>query len=206
MQEYPEPGAPAFGTAQSKEDRSAAMPVPANFRITDDHLGEGGPKAKYAANAAAIKALKAIEAKERGATPEEQDVLSRYVGWGGIPDAFEPDKPEWAAEYAELPDWVGTMENQDGCPVNVYFNDHPEMVLGCPGVESTRYGHDYTVYPSPGADLARQLQEAVARIHGTYRPAPAPAREITQSGIDAALQAWNGDMDSKRRVVRCMKG
>lgn len=70
-----------------------------------------------------------------------------------------------------LPDWVSVMENQDGYPVNCYFNDHPEMVLGCPGVESTRYGHDYTVYPSPGADLAQQLHDAVSRIRGTYRKA-----------------------------------
>ena len=63
------------------------------------------------------------------------------------------------------------MENQDGYPINVYFNDYPEMVLGCPGSKSTRYGHDYTVHPAPGADLAEQLQRAVARIYGTYREA-----------------------------------
>ena len=68
-----------------------------------------------------------------------------------------------------LPDWVSVMENQDGYPVNSYFLDYPEMVLGCPGVESTRYGHDYTVYPAPGADLPEQLRQAVAHIHGTYQ-------------------------------------
>ena len=73
-----------------------------NFRITDDHLGEGGPKAKYQANVAAIKLLKYLEGTTGQATPEQKEVLSRYVGWGGVADAFDPDKPAWAAEYAEL--------------------------------------------------------------------------------------------------------
>ena len=73
-----------------------------NFRITDDHLGEGGPKAKYQANVAAIKLLKYLEETTGQATPEQQEVLSRYVGWGGVADAFDPDKPAWAAEYVEL--------------------------------------------------------------------------------------------------------
>ena len=73
-----------------------------NFHITDDHLGEGGPKAKYQANVAAIKLLKYLEETTGQATPEQQEVLSRYVGWGGVADAFDPDKPAWAAEYAEL--------------------------------------------------------------------------------------------------------
>ena len=73
-----------------------------NFHITDDHLGESGPKAKYQANVAAIKLLKYLEETTGQATPAQQEVLSRYVGWGGVADAFDPDKPAWAAEYAEL--------------------------------------------------------------------------------------------------------
>lgn len=73
-----------------------------NFHISDDHLGEGGPKAKYQANVAAIKLLKYLEETTGQATPEQQEVLSRYVGWGGVADAFDPDKPAWAAEYSEL--------------------------------------------------------------------------------------------------------
>ncbi len=73
-----------------------------NFRITDDHLGEGGPKAKYQANVAAIKLLKYLEETTGQATPEQQEVLSRYVGWGGLADAFDPDKSAWAAEFSEL--------------------------------------------------------------------------------------------------------
>ena len=73
-----------------------------NFHISDDHLGEGGPKAKYQANVAAIKLLKHLEETTGQATPEQQEVLSRYVGWGGLADAFDPDKSAWAAEFSEL--------------------------------------------------------------------------------------------------------
>ena len=73
-----------------------------NFRITDDHLGEGGPKAKFQANIAAIKLLKYLEETTEQATPEQQEILSRYVGWGGLADAFDLEKPAWAAEYTQL--------------------------------------------------------------------------------------------------------
>ena len=78
-------------------------PEPAgNFRITDDHLGEGGAKQKYARNIEAIRTLFKLEQEHRGATAEEQQVLSQYVGWGGLSDAFDPGKDSWAKEYAEL--------------------------------------------------------------------------------------------------------
>lgn len=73
-----------------------------NFRIMDEHLGEGGPKDKFWRNVKAIATLKQIENENRQATPEEQHILSQYVGWGGLPDAFDPEKPAWAAEYSEL--------------------------------------------------------------------------------------------------------
>ena len=73
-----------------------------NFRITDDHLGEGGAKQKYARNIEAIRTLFKLEDEHRGATTEEQQVLSQYVGWGGLADAFDPGKDSWAKEYAEL--------------------------------------------------------------------------------------------------------
>ena len=73
-----------------------------NFRITDDLLGEGGPKAKFQANVEAIKLLKYLEETTGQATPEQQQVLSRYVGWGGLADAFDPDKESWSKEYAQL--------------------------------------------------------------------------------------------------------
>ena len=78
-------------------------PEPAgNFRITDDYLGEGGAKQKYARNIEAIRTLFKLEREHRGATAEEQQVLSQYVGWGGLADAFDPGKDSWAKEYAEL--------------------------------------------------------------------------------------------------------
>ena len=78
-------------------------PEPAgNFHITDDHLGEGGAKQKYARNIEAIRTLFKLEEEHRGATAEEQQVLSQYVGWGGLADAFDPGKDNWAKEYTEL--------------------------------------------------------------------------------------------------------
>ena len=78
-------------------------PEPAgNFHITDDHLGEGGAKLKYARNIEAIRTLFKLEQEHRGATAEEQQVLSQYVGWGGLADAFDPNKDGWAKEYTEL--------------------------------------------------------------------------------------------------------
>ena len=91
-------------TGRGREPVAESSPdlPPENFIITDEHLGEGGPKAKFRANMDAIHTLKAIEAESRTATPEEQETLSRYVGWGGIPEAFDPEKSEWTDEYAEL--------------------------------------------------------------------------------------------------------
>ena len=73
-----------------------------NFRITDDELGVGGAKAKFRANMAAINLLKELEFEGLQASPEQQEILSRYVGWGGLADAFDENKPNWADEFAEL--------------------------------------------------------------------------------------------------------
>ena len=94
-----------FPDAAVADEALNAEPVPeaaGNFRITDDHLGEGGAKQKYARNIAAIRTLFQLEQEHRGATAEEQEMLSQYVGWGGLPDAFDPDKDNWAKEYTEL--------------------------------------------------------------------------------------------------------
>ena len=79
-----------------------SAPPARNFRITDEHLGEGGPKQKFARNIEAIRTLQTLENENRNATPEEQEILSQYVGWGGLADAFDPDKDSWAKEYKEL--------------------------------------------------------------------------------------------------------
>ena len=84
------------------EPERSTLELAGNFRITDDHLGEGGAKQKYARNIEAIRTLFRLEEEHRGATAEEQQVLSQYVGWGGLADAFDPGKDSWAKEYAEL--------------------------------------------------------------------------------------------------------
>src|SRR5699024_8063965 len=76
--------------------------APRIFNNTDVQLGEGAPKQQYARHRKPIRTLQAIEAEGRSATPEEQTVLSQYVGWGGLADAFDPDKDSWAKEYKEL--------------------------------------------------------------------------------------------------------
>ena len=96
------PNARAAEEASYEEYKANLRRTAENFRITDDHLGEGGPKAKFQANIAAIKLLKYLEETTEQATPEQQKILSRYVGWGGLADAFDPEKPAWAAEYTQL--------------------------------------------------------------------------------------------------------
>ena len=94
-----------FSDAAALDEALNAEPAPepaGNFRITDDHLGEGGAKQKYARNIEAIRTLFKLEQEHRGASAEEQEVLAQYVGWGGLSDAFDPNKDSWAKEYAEL--------------------------------------------------------------------------------------------------------
>ena len=94
-----------FPDAAALDESLNAEPVPepaGNFRITDEHLGEGGAKQKYARNIEAIKTLFRLEEEHRGASAEEQEVLAQYVGWGGLADVFDPNKDNWAKEYTEL--------------------------------------------------------------------------------------------------------
>ena len=302
-------------------EHEISTPAARNFHIMDNHLGEGGPKEKFWRNIKAIATLQQIEQENRQATLEEQHLLSQYVGWGGLPDAFDPDRAAWNAEYSELkglltpeeyaaarastlnahytsptviraiyeaveqmgfktgnilepscgagnffgmlpesmqgsrlygveldsitgriaqklypeatitvagfettsqrdfydlavgnvpfgnykvndkaynnafranagtdvvsdiiflqkrdrpidrePDWVQLGKTPEGFTVNQYFVEHPDMVLGELSTENTQYGReDITVHPFEGADLAAQLKEATAKIHGEYR-------------------------------------
>ena len=120
------PGFPNVETAQNaaleefrKETRRGAR----NFRITDDHLGEGGAKAKCRANIEAIRLLKYLEENVFQASPEQQEVLSRYVGWGGIPEVFDESKSEWSKEYAELKALLTTEEYEAarGSTLNAHY-------------------------------------------------------------------------------------
>ena len=94
-----------------------------NFRITDEHLGEGGPKQKYQRNVQAIQTLKQIEAENRTATQEEQEILSQYVGWGGLADAFDDRKENWKKEYAQLKELLTPKEYESarGSVLNAHF-------------------------------------------------------------------------------------
>ena len=94
-----------FPNAAALDEALHAEPAPepaGNFHITDEHLGEGGAKQKYARNIETIKTLFRLEEEHRGASAEEQEVLAQYVGWGGLADAFDPNKDNWAKEYTEL--------------------------------------------------------------------------------------------------------
>ena len=93
-----------------KPEAEKIVKEPHNFRIQDNDLGAGGPKAKYKANMEAIHLLQTLEKEERLATPEEQEILSRYVGWGGIPQAFEENNSSWANEYLELKNTLSPEE------------------------------------------------------------------------------------------------
>ena len=96
------PTTPEAAAAEEGLNEEGAPELAGNFRITDEELGAGGPKQKFARNIKAIKTLFNLEQEHRGATAQEQQVLSQYVGWGGLADAFDPDKSSWAKEYAEL--------------------------------------------------------------------------------------------------------
>ena len=94
-----------FPNAAAADEALNAEPMPeaaGNFHITDDNLGVGGPKQKFARNIEAIQTLRTLEQEHRGATAEEQQVLAQYVGWGGLADAFDPNKENWSAEYTQL--------------------------------------------------------------------------------------------------------
>ncbi len=90
-------------SADKAIDTKAVPKVPVtNYHITDDHIGEGGPKQKFVRNIEAIQTLFSLEAENRNATSEEQEILAKYVGWGGLPDVFDVSKENWSAEYGEL--------------------------------------------------------------------------------------------------------
>lgn len=115
------------------EQIKAAIPknTAQNFHITDPDLGAGGQKTKYQNNVAAIRLLKDLEAQGRSATPEEQEVLSRYVGWGGIPQAFDAANEKWASEYTELKTLLTPEEyaSARGSTLNAHFTS-PTVIEG----------------------------------------------------------------------------
>ena len=108
-----EPLTPSVEENKTVQERSVAAPDKSNavnFHISDDRLGEGSPKEKFQRNVAAIKLLEQIEGENRYATPEEQQILSQYVGWGGLADAFDESKSNWSAEYHQLKELLSPEE------------------------------------------------------------------------------------------------
>ena len=96
-----------------------------DYTITDENLGVGGAKTKYAANIAAIKTLKAIESENRLATPDEQAVLAQYVGWGGLAQAFDGNNSSWASEYKQLRELLFLFAGQKSSGELQGVNTHP---------------------------------------------------------------------------------
>ena len=137
---------------QPAKEEGEASPAAENFRITDDHLGEGGAKTKYGYNVAAIRTLKQIEAEGRTATPQEQEILSRYVGWGGLPNAFDESKEDWKKEYTELKSLL-TPEEYDMARVstlNAHYTSPTVIRAIYDAVESMGFRTGNVLEPSCG--------------------------------------------------------
>ncbi|MCD8231131.1 MAG: DEAD/DEAH box helicase family protein [Clostridiales bacterium] len=119
----PEPKLRSIVLELNPAEQEQEQQEPVNFRITDDDLGAGGPKTKYKANIDAIRLLKTLEEEGRLATPEEQETLSRFVGWGGIPQAFDPENGSWASEYAEVKALLTPEEYREarGSTLNAFY-------------------------------------------------------------------------------------
>ncbi len=136
-----------------------------NFRITDDHLGEGGAKEKYQRNVAAIRTLKQIETEYRLATPEEQEILSQYVGWGGLPDAFDETKPQWSREYTELKELLTDAEYRSAraSTLNAHYTSPVVIRAMYQAIESMGFRTGNILEPSCGiGNFFGMLPESMA--------------------------------------------
>ncbi len=136
----------------SKAEQSKQKKAEKDFTITDEHLGEGGAKAKYAANIAAIKTLKTIESENRAATPEEQETLSKYVGWGGIPQAFDSENSQWSKEYGELKELLTEDEYRaaSGSVLNAHYTSPTVIHAIYKGLENLGFESGNILEPSMG--------------------------------------------------------
>ena len=168
--ERPQPEQPET-LAQAASETAASVPAGENFRITDDHLGEGGPREKYRMNMEAIRTLKQIEAEGRDATSAEQEVLSRYVGWGGVPEAFDPDNAAWSSEYREL---KGLLTDQEyelarASTLNAHYTNPTVIRAVYEAVENMGFRKGNILEPSCGVgNFFGLLPESMAasRLYG----------------------------------------
>ena len=143
-----------------------------DFTITDEHLGEGGQKAKFAANIAAIRTLKAIESENRLATPEEQTVLSKYVGWGGLPQAFDGNNSSWSSEHKELAETL--TEDEYTAAKSTVLNAHytsPTVINGIyKGLAALGFSGGNVLEPAMGVGnffgVMPEEMRKESRLHG----------------------------------------
>ena len=177
-QQEEEPLAPV--PVQQEEKPAAVTPDPTaeNFRITNDHLGEGGQKTKFRNNLNAINVLKLIESENRTATPEEQEVLSKYVGWGGIPNAFDDSKPDWAEEYAELKDALTPDEYSAAraSTLNAHYTSPTVIRSIYEALGNMGFKTGNILEPAMGVGnffgmLPEEMRRGIGQHHGQDRPA-----------------------------------
>ena len=165
------PTTPEVADAEEGLNEEGAPEPAGNFRITDEELGAGGPKQKFARNIEAIKTLFTLEQKHRGATAEEQQVLSQYVGWGGLADAFDPDKSSWAKEYAELKGLLSEEEYKAarGSVLNAHYTSPTVIRAIYDAVERMGFRTGNILEPSMGVgNFFGMLPESMAdsRLYG----------------------------------------
>ena len=165
------PTTPEAAAAEEGLDEEGAPESAGNFRITDEELGAGGPKQKFARNIEAIKTLFTLEQEHRGATAEEQQVLSQYVGWGGLADAFDPDKSSWAKEYAELKGLLSEEEYKAarGSVLNAHYTSPTVIRAIYDAVERMGFRTGNILEPSMGVgNFFGMLPESMAdsRLYG----------------------------------------
>ena len=165
------PTTPEVAAAEEGLNEEGAPELAGNFRITDEALGAGGPKQKFARNIKAIKTLFTLEQEHRGATAEEQQVLSQYVGWGGLADAFDPDKSSWAKEYAELKGLLSEEEYKAarGSVLNAHYTSPTVIRAIYDAVERMGFRTGNILEPSMGVgNFFGMLPESMAdsRLYG----------------------------------------
>ena len=165
------PTTPEAAAAEEGLNEEGAPELAGNFRITDEELGAGGPKQKFARNIKAIKTLFTLEQEHRGATAEEQQVLSQYVGWGGLADAFDPDKNSWTKEYAELKGLLSEEEYKAarGSVLNAHYTSPTVIRAIYDAVERMGFRTGNILEPSMGVgNFFGMLPESMAdsRLYG----------------------------------------
>ncbi|MCI8844594.1 MAG: DEAD/DEAH box helicase family protein [Oscillospiraceae bacterium] len=175
----------------------AQIPACRNYRITDETLGAGGEKTKYQYNVAAIRTLKQIEAEGRFATPEEQEILAKYVGWGGLAQAFDPKDRKWAKEYAALRELLSPEEykSAQGSVLNAHYTSPAIIQAIYQAVERMGFRPGNILEPSCGVGgFFGLLPESMsgARLHGVELDSLSgriarqlyPEADITVSGFE----------------------